>query len=299
MRRLILVAVGAALCAACTQAPARATQQPASPTAVLTPTPLPYAALVNGTPIPRDVYERRLAVQKALIQGLDFGTETGQAIEAQLSVDTLNQLIDYYLIKQRAAALGVTVTPEDIDQRLNAPAGGEAWDVMRSSLSSQSADPDYFRSLVEQQLLAEKLIDRVVTPVPETAEQVRIRRIALETEADARAAQADLAAGQDFAQVAQRRSIDPESAPRGGDVGYYPRGIVAPEVEQVAFSLPVGAVSEPFKTPLGWEIIQVAEKSANRPIPPEYRQLIRERQFSDWLRQLRREATIEYSDAKG
>lgn len=283
--------------AACTQAPAPSTAPDPAPTP--SPTVTPYVATVNGTPIPRPVFERRLEVQKALIQGFDLESEQGRAIEAQLSVDTLNQMIDTLLLKQAAAAVGITVTPDEIEGRLNAPAGGEAWGLMQSALASQSVDPEYYRMLIEQQILSEKLMDVVVTDVPTDAEQVRLRRIAVDTEEEAKAVQAELQAGRDFAEVAQARSIDPESRARGGDVGFYPRGIIAPEVEQVAFSLPVGGVSEPLKTPLGYEIIQVAERALNRPIAPEFQRLIRERRFTEWLRQERASATIEYADAKG
>ena len=291
LRLLMLLVALAAICLACTQAPAPASGPP--------PTPSADVALVNGTPIPRAVYQRRLDVQRALLEGLDLTSEQGRAIEAQMAKDTLNQLIDFEILRQAGAARGITVTPEEVEQRLTSPVGGEAWDVMRASLNERSADPEYFRSLVEQQILSEKLMMQVVTDVPAAAEQVRIRRIAVETEDEARAALADLAAGQDFAQVAQARSTDPESRPRGGDVGFYPRGIVAPEVEEIAFSLPVGGVSQPFETPLGYEILQVIERSPDRPVSPEYQQLIRERKFSDWLRQQRERATIEYLDAKG
>lgn len=297
MRRLFAFSALLMVVAACTQAPVPTTAPDPAPTP--SPTVTPYVATVNGTPIPRPLFERRLEVQKALIQGFDLESEQGRAIEAQLAVDTLNQMIDTLILKQAAAAVGITVTPDEIEGRLNAPASGEAWGLMQSALASQSVDPEYYRMLIEQQILSEKLMDVVVTNVPTATEQVRLRRIAVETEEEAKAVQAELQAGRDFAEVAQARSLDPESRARGGDVGFYPRGIIAPEVEQVAFSLPVGGASEPLKTPLGYEIIQVAERALNRPVAPEYQRLIRERRFTEWLKQERAAATIEYADAKG
>ncbi len=291
----MLLVASTAIGLACTRAPAPASGPASTPA----PTPSPYVALVNGVPIPRAAYEERLDIQRALLQGLDLTSEQGRAIEAQMAKDTLNQLIDFEVLRQVAGAQGIAVTPEEVEQRLTTPAGGEAWEAMRASLDEQSADAEYFRSLIEQQILSEKLMGQVVTDVPTSGEQVRIRRIAVETEPVARAALADLAAGQDFAQVAQARSIDPDSRLRGGDVGFYPRGIVAPEVEQIAFSLQVGGVSEAFETPLGYEILQVVERAPNRPISPEHQQLIRERKFSEWLQQQREQATIEYLDAQG
>jgi parvulin-like peptidyl-prolyl isomerase len=71
-----------------------------------------------------------------------------------------------------------------------------------------------------------------------------------------------------FAEIAKSDSEDPESAARGGDIGYVLRGVAPPEFEKVAFSLPVGEISEPIFTEVGYNVIRVSEKRASE--PPEY-----------------------------
>lgn len=74
--------------------------------------------------------------------------------------------------------------------------------------------------------------------------------------------------GEDFAKVAREDSEDPESAARGGDLGYVLRGVAPIELEKAAFSLGVGDTSDPIYTESGYNIIRVTEKRAAE--KPEY-----------------------------
>ena len=65
--------------------------------------------------------------------------------------------------------------------------------------------------------------------------------------------------GEDFATVAQEFSEGP-SAPKGGDLGYFTRGRMVGEFEDVAFATNVGGISEPVLTQFGWHIITVIDK---------------------------------------
>lgn len=65
--------------------------------------------------------------------------------------------------------------------------------------------------------------------------------------------------GQDFAELARTWSED-GSAERGGDLGWVSRGDMVPEFEQVAFSTPVGEVSDVFSTAFGYHILKVEER---------------------------------------
>lgn len=63
-------------------------------------------------------------------------------------------------------------------------------------------------------------------------------------------------AGGDFEELAKKYSEDPGSAKKGGDLGYFGRGRMVPQFENVSFSLKDGEISEPFETAYGYHIVQ-------------------------------------------
>lgn len=64
-----------------------------------------------------------------------------------------------------------------------------------------------------------------------------------------------LAAGEDFQALAKEYSDGP-SAPRGGDLGPFGRGVMHPAFESAAFGLDVDGVSDVVETPFGFHLIQ-------------------------------------------
>lgn len=101
-----------------------------------------------------------------------------------------------------------------------------------------------------------------------TAEQVRASHILLKTEgkdeaavrARAEALLAQLKGGADFAALARRESEDEVSKASGGDLDFFGRNRMVKEFEDVAFSLPVGQLSDVVKTSFGFHIIKVTDK---------------------------------------
>ena len=72
-----------------------------------------------------------------------------------------------------------------------------------------------------------------------------------------------LEAGENFAELASRVSED-GSAFRGGDLGYFSRGQLVPELEEEAWELKIDEVSDPIKTQYGRHIIMVTDKKPSR-----------------------------------
>lgn len=83
------------------------------------------------------------------------------------------------------------------------------------------------------------------------------------------AAQARLKAGESFAAVARELSEDPPSAANGGDIGEQTRAALAKEIGDVAFTIPVGTVSEPIEMRNGFHLIRVESRVPERLRPVE------------------------------
>lgn len=126
-----------------------------------------------------------------------------------------------------------------------------------------------------------------------TPEEIQARHILLKVADDgsddaavlarAQALREQVRAGADFAALAREQSQDPGSAMRGGDLGWFAAGKMAPAFERAAFALAEpGALSEPVKTQFGYHLIELQGRKPAVPRPfeevlPELRQKARER----------------------
>ena len=68
-----------------------------------------------------------------------------------------------------------------------------------------------------------------------------------------------LRAGARFEDLAKKHSTCP-SGRKGGDLGYFRRGMMVREFETAAFSMNPGEVSAPVQTQFGFHLIKVVDK---------------------------------------
>lgn len=108
-------------------------------------------------------------------------------------------------------------------------------------------------------------------------------------------------AGESFEDIARLESEDPGSAPTGGDLGWTGRGDFVPEFEEQLARLEAGEISEPFRTPFGWHLVQVVarerrdttEELRRRKAVDAIRASKQEQETELWLRRMRDEAWVE------
>lgn len=73
--------------------------------------------------------------------------------------------------------------------------------------------------------------------------------------------------GEDFKKLAAKESQDTATADKGGDLGYFKKGELVKPLEEAAFALKKGELSQPVKSPLGWHIIKVEDIKEARTRP--------------------------------
>lgn len=95
--------------------------------------------------------------------------------------------------------------------------------------------------------------------------KLRASHIQVDTEAEANEVSLKLKEGADFGQLAAQYSKDP-SKERGGDIGYFAKGQLMPEIEEVCFKLEVGQVSGIVKTQFGYHIMKLTDKKEPHPV---------------------------------
>lgn len=115
---------------------------------------------------------------------------------------------------------------------------------------------------------------------------------------------ARLKEGGDFASLAASFSEDPASASKGGDLGWFGRGEMVPQFEQMAFTTPPDTVTEPFFTDFGWHLLEVTDQELDTNPRSELESKAREQlrrkkaeeKYAEWLTNLRDNA---YVDLRG
>ena len=73
-------------------------------------------------------------------------------------------------------------------------------------------------------------------------------------------------AGADFAEVATANSDDKGSARKGGDLGWFGRGMMVQPFENITFGMNEGEMSEPFPTRFGWHFVKLYGKRGIQPL---------------------------------
>src|SRR5207253_2326126 len=92
----------------------------------------------------------------------------------------------------------------------------------------------------------------VIVPKPDSAASVRALQLAESLVVALRKS-----GGATFADVAKKYSADSVSREQGGVLGWFRRGVMVKEFEDVAFRLRPGAISDVVRTEFGFHIIQV------------------------------------------
>ncbi len=105
--------------------------------------------------------------------------------------------------------------------------------------------------------------------------------------------------GEDFGELAKLLSDGP-TAPVGGDLGWSDPGSFVPEFEKVMNDLEIGEISEPFRSPFGWHIVEVLDRRVydntedlkRRNCDARIRNSKMEDETQLWMRRLRDEAFV-------
>lgn len=148
-------------------------------------------------------------------------------------------------------------------------------------------------------------------PERKTVDETRARHVLVQTNAvrnddQARLLARDiynrLEAGEDFTKLAKEYSDDPGSKSNGGDLGFQPPGVFAPEFQVRIDQLQPNEISPPFRTQFGWHVASVIERRTRDTTDETRRARARNaignrkaaEEYEIWLRRLRNEAYVEY-----
>ena len=239
----------------------------------------------------------------------------GQGEPGQLEQWARENLVERAIVRQAARSMDVQIPPEQIDevyQRLREQAG--------------EASPERVKADIELQIRIDRLMSEGVQDVPGPTEEdlhaayeqgaeqfmapemVHASHIVkhVDGRTDKKTAyeailsiQMELAEGKAFEDLANRVSDCPG---QGGDLGWFPRGQMVEDFENIVFNMQPGEVSDIFLTQFGYHIVKLLERRESQPIPFEQvrdhlaTELTRQAQgqaVDDFVDKLRESATIE------
>ncbi|MDV7766405.1 peptidylprolyl isomerase [Peribacillus sp. CSMR9] len=227
--------------------------------------------------------------------------ELYDALVAEYGADTLDLLITNKLVELEAEKEGIKIKDEEIQKEIDTMAesyGDEK--SLKEQLEASGSSMEALKNDIVVYLQTKKLIEPRITVTDDEistyfednkdtfaqAEQVEASHILVEDEKTAKKVEKEIAEGGDFAKLAAEYSTDTETADNGGSLGYFGKGNMVDEFEDVAFDLDIGKVSDPVKSDYGYHIIKVTgKKEAKKANLEDSKEEIKETLLSERLQE--------------
>ncbi len=290
-------------------------------------------AIVNDSIILASELEARMVPVRGEAMQIADQKERDRRL-AKLSSQVLDEMVSEELIVQAAETAKIEVEASEVQAALDEIKQNNNLDDagLAQALAAQGYTLSNYKHDLRRQLLRLRAVNQLVAPkVQVTEEDVRARYDEMQrrsqsvsavslshilfklpenpteqqlAEAKEKAAKAIARAkgGEAFDKVAAEVSEDDSTKATGGQLGWFQRGSVQPEWEQIVFSMEKGDVRGPVTGPQGLHVFQVTEVKNNqmKPFAEMKEQIMRElrrremdKQTATWLEDLRKKAYID------
>jgi parvulin-like peptidyl-prolyl isomerase len=280
------------------------------------PPPEPVVATVNGESIVLKEYEKALTGETALA---NRKTPLKAKETESLKEEILESLIQERIMLQRAHHLSLAVGETELIARIEEIRKDYGDDQFAELFGAGRIDLPEWKNALRKRMLLEKLIARDVNAKIQMTDQeaelyfnanrkayvterrVHVAQIVLPDRKRAEGVLKRLNAGEDFDKVAREVSIGPEAA-RGGDLGFFERGVMPEAIDRMVFSLKVGKLSRVAQSPYGFHIFKVLgmEEAGGRKFSDVKEKVIAEirkqkeaEAYKSWIEALKAKAVIQ------
>jgi peptidyl-prolyl cis-trans isomerase SurA len=247
----------------------------------------------------------------------------------------LEQMIEKRLIRHEAKKLKIEVKEKEVDTAIEEilERNKISLDMLKANLKMEGTTFQEYRELLKSEILQSQVIGREVQsrinitdkefeeyyeqsikPGEKPGARVRIQQIVLLAPKGSTADQAaviekniagireKIIGGESFGQMAATFSQG-SAARTGGDLGYFHKGELLPEIEKAAFSMEKEELSPVIRTSMGFHLIKVLDKDEtaqdrswqdhadeiNRAL---YNRMYEER-FKEWMQSLKKKSYID------
>jgi foldase protein PrsA len=286
-------------------------------------------AVVGDIEIPKAEFDRLIkqAETSYKAQGQEF-PKTGSPEYNDLRDSIVRSLVERAEFDLEAEEMGIEVSDADVEKRLDELKeqffqGDE--DKYRKEIAKQGLTDERVRNEIRARLVSEKLYKAVTAKVQVTqadlkayydknkaqfqrAESREVRHVLVKEKDRADDIYSRIKAGESFAALARRFSLDTTSAKQGGKYTAVKGQSVAP-FDKFVFAAETGDLSQPIKTEFGWHVIEVLSDVKPKSVTPltEVEQsirdtLLREKQneaMRKWVNDLKEKYADEVAYAPG
>ena len=254
--------------------PAAAAKDAAKPAAVPATGPV---ATVNGIVIPRQRLDQVVRQQTAR------GAADSEGLRAQVR----DALINNELLVQEANRTGLAKKPE-VQQQI---------DLTRQEVIANAAVAEYLRTHPVSDADVQKEYEKARAQTGD--KEYRARHILVATEDEAKSVLADLKKGGKFEEIAQKRSLDEGTKPKGGDLDWNVPSNFDKAFADAMVKLDKGKMTDvPVRSRFGFHVIQLDDvRPVSFPKIDQVKQQIQQsivaQRVDAYLRELRGKAKIE------
>lgn len=249
-------------------------------------------AVVNSDILLQSELDERVRPLTAQLRQIPDAQMRAQRLQ-QLRRQMLEHMIDEEIIKQEAKKLKITVSEQDLERAVKdvMRKNNLTREQLEQALQQEGKGiREYKNAILQPQLLRLRVLNvQVRSRVSVSDDEVKafyqnnLRKLGVETKVKARhifvaipavasgqvirerkrAAQALLAklkAGADFAAMARKHSQDSITRSDGGDLGWFGRGTLPSNVENIVFAMKKGEIKGPLRTERGFHLMQVVDR---------------------------------------
>ncbi len=225
-----------------------------------------------------------------------YGDQADQKF-SEREKDVLRDLIDQQLLLQKGRDLGITADTELIKRldEIRKQNNLESMEALEEAARNTGINFEDFKQQVRNGIITQQVIGRevgqkikigpdevkqfyeehrqefaqpehirlseILVAIPREGEQEPSPEAVAQAETRARELLGRIRGGAPFEQVAQEASQGPTAA-NGGDLGYFKRGQLAKQLEDLTFALKAGETSDVVRTRQGFIILKVTEHQA-------------------------------------
>jgi len=219
---------------------------------------------------------------EALKRLMQPGAQGTKEEVSALKKELINQLIEEELIVAEAGKAGIKVSARELSFEVEGLKKEYGDETLKEAVEDRYGNIDNWKEEMRRKLLIKKTVDELIGKKAGEAvteqdardyyqknikdydvpEQAHARMIVAASEDEARQIRKKLNV-RNFPDMAREVSLSPERK-NGGDLGYFARGDMPREFEDVVFKLKAGEISQVVKTEYGYHIFLLEGRRSGR-----------------------------------